>query len=30
MLNRFAYARHFIKINIRNAYHRIRIYKNDE
>ena len=29
-LKRFAKARRFIKINIRNAYHRIRIRKNDE
>ena len=30
MLKRFVKARKFIKINIRNAYHRIRIRKNDE
>ena len=29
-LKRFVKARKFIKINIRNAYHRIRIRKNDE
>ncbi len=29
-LNRFAHARHFIKIDIRNVYHRIRIRKSDE
>ena len=30
MLKRFAKTRRFIKIDIRNAYHRIRIRKNDE
>ena len=30
MLKRFAKARRFIKIDIRNAYHRIQIRKNDE
>ncbi len=30
MLNHFAYARHFIKIDICNVYHCIRICKNDE
>ena len=30
MLKRFAKARKFIKINIYNAYHRIRIRKNDK
>ena len=30
ILDRFANARHFIKIDIRNAYHRIRIRKSDE
>ena len=29
-LDRFASAWHFIKIDIRNTYHRIRIRKNDE
>ncbi len=29
-LNRFASARHFIKIDIHNVYHRIQIRKNDE
>jgi len=29
-LNRFAHARHFIKIDICNVYHRIRICKSDE
>ncbi len=29
-LNRFAYARHFIKIDICNVYHCIQIRKNDE
>ncbi len=29
-LNRFAHARHFIKIDICNIYHRIWIRKNDE
>ena len=29
-LNRFAHAKRFIKIDIRNVYHRIRIRKNDE
>ncbi len=29
-LNRFAHARHFIKIDIHNVYHRIQIRKNDE
>ena len=29
-LKRFARVKHFIKIDIRNAYHRIRIRKNDE
>ena len=29
-LKRFVKTRRFIKINIRNAYHRIRIRKNDE
>ncbi len=29
-LDRFAHARHFTKIDIRNAYHRIRIRKGDE
>ena len=29
-LNRFTYAKHFIKINIYNTYHRIRIRKNNE
>ena len=29
-LKRFAYAKHFIKINIRNAYYKIRIRKRDE
>ncbi len=29
-LNRFAHARHFIKINICNVYHCIQIRKNDE
>ena len=27
ILKRFAHAKHFIKINIRNAYHRIRMRK---
>ena len=30
MLNHFAHARHFIKIDIHNIYHRIWICKNDE
>ncbi len=30
MLNHFAHARHFIKIDIYNIYHRIWICKNDE
>ena len=30
MLKRFAKARKFIKNDIHNAYHRIRIRKNDE
>ena len=30
ILDRFTSARYFIKIDIRNAYHRIRIRKNDE
>ncbi len=30
MLNRFAHARHFIKIDICNVYHCIQICKNDE
>ncbi len=29
-LNHFAHVRHFIKIDIRNVYHRIRIRKSDE
>ena len=29
-LERFAYAKHFTKIDIRNAYHRIRVCKEDE
>ena len=29
-LKRFAYVKHFIKINIRNAYYKIRIRKNNE
>ena len=29
-LKRFAYAKHFIKIDIRNAYYKIRIRKSDE
>ena len=29
-LKRFAYAKHFIKINIRNAYYKIRVRKNDK
>jgi len=29
-LNHFAYARHFIKIDICNVYHRIQIRKSDE
>ena len=29
-LKRFAYAKHFIKINIRNAYYKIRIRKKNE
>ena len=29
-LNRFAHAKRFIKIDIRNVYHRIRIRKSDE
>ena len=30
ILKKFAYAKHFIKINIRNAYYKIRIRKNNE
>ena len=30
ILKRFAYAKHFIKINIRNAYYKIRIRKNNK
>jgi len=29
-LNRFAHARHFIKIDICNFYHRIQIHKSNE
>ena len=29
-LKRFAYAKHFIKINIRNAYYKIRVRKDDK
>ena len=29
-LKRFIYAKYFIKINIRNAYYKIRIRKNNE
>ena len=29
-LKRFVYAKHFIKIDIRNAYHRIRVRKENE
>ena len=30
ILKKFAYAKHFIKINIRNAYHKIRIRKKNK
>ena len=30
ILKRFAYAKHFIKINIRNAYYKIRVRKKNE
>ena len=30
ILKRFAYAKHFIKINIRNAYYKIRMRKKNE
>ena len=30
ILKRFIYAKYFIKINIRNAYYKIRIRKNNE
>ena len=30
ILKRFAYAKHFIKINIYNTYHKIRIRKNNK
>ena len=30
ILKRFVYAKHFIKINIRNAYYKIRIRKNNK
>ena len=30
ILKRFAHVKYFIKIDIRNVYHRIRIRKNDE
>ena len=29
-LKKFAYAKHFIKIDIRNAYYKIRIRKDDK
>ena len=30
ILKRFAYAKHFIKINIHNAYYKIRMRKKNE
>ena len=30
ILKRFIYIKHFIKINIRNAYYKIRIRKNNK
>ena len=30
ILKRFVYAKHFIKINIRSAYYKIRIRKNNK
>ena len=30
ILKRFAYAKHFIKINIYNAYYKIRVRKRDK
>ena len=30
ILKKFAYVKHFIKINIRNIYYKIRIRKNDK
>ena len=30
ILKRFVYAKHFIKINIRNAYYKIRIRKRNK
>ena len=30
ILKRFVYIKHFIKINIRNAYYKIRVRKNNK